>query len=79
MIPKESISEGLRVVSGNPTEAELAAVIAILQASHEEGLIAAKQNFKKSTSSWTGNTSNLRSNLRPGVGQWRAQYRPGLD
>ena len=79
MIPEESIQEGLQVISGNPTEAELAAVIAILQASHQEQVSAAKSQVKRSASSWNRNTAQFRNDLRPGVGQWRAQFRPGLD
>lgn len=79
MIPEESIQEGIKVVAGNPTEAELAAVIAILLASHQEQASTAKREIKVAASSWNRNTNRNKSNLRPGLGQWRAQYRPGLD
>jgi hypothetical protein len=79
VIPEESIQEGIKVVSGNPTAAELAAVIAILQVSHQEQVSAAKRTVKRSASSWSRNTAQFRNDLRPGVGQWRAQFRPGLD
>jgi len=78
VIPEESIQEGIKVISGNPTEAELAAVIAILQASHQEQASTAKREIKVPSSSWNRSTTRFRSNLRPGLGQWRAQYRPGL-
>jgi hypothetical protein len=79
VIPEESIQEGIKVVAGNPTEAELAAVIAILQASHQEQVSTNKRQVLGSQSSWKRNTTRFRNDLRPGVGQWRAQYRPGLD
>ncbi|CAB4686214.1 MAG: hypothetical protein F2662_02885 [Actinobacteria bacterium] len=79
MIPEESIETGIKVVAGNPTAAELAAVIAILQATHQEQVCATKRQVKQSASSWKQNTTRFRNDLRPGVGQWRAQYRPGLD
>ena len=78
-MPEESISEGIQVVSGNPTAAELAAVIAILQASHQEQVASAKTQVRRPASSWNRNTGQFRNDLRPGVGQWRAQFRPGLD
>ncbi len=79
MIPEESIETGIKVVAGNPTAAELAAVIAILQATHQEQVSTNKRQVKQSASSWNRNTTRFRNDLRPGVGQWRAQYRPGLD
>jgi len=79
VIPEESIQEGIKVVAGNPTEAELAAVIAILQASHQEHASTAKGEIKVPASSWKDNTNRNKRHLRPGLGQWRAQYRPGLD
>ena len=79
MIPEESIQEGIKVVAGNPTDAELAAVIAILQASHQEQVSTTKREIKVAASSWNRNTNRFRSDLRPGLGQWRAQFRPGLD
>jgi hypothetical protein len=78
VIPEESIQEGIKVISGNPTEAELAAVIAILQASHQEQVSTAKGHSQPKASSWNRNSTQFRNDLRPGVGQWRAQYRPGL-
>jgi hypothetical protein len=78
MSAEENIAENIKVVAGNPTPAELAAVIAILEATHSE-VAAAKKLIKKPASSWTRNVGNLRSDLSPGSAQWQAQYRPGMD
>jgi len=73
-----NLAESIKVVSGNPTPQELAAVIAILEATQAEQA-AEKKLAKKPASSWKRNSGNLRGNLLPGFGQWRAQYRPGMD
>jgi hypothetical protein len=78
MSAEESIAENIKVVAGNPTPAELAAVIAILEAKHSE-LSSAKKLVKKPASSWTRKVGNLRSDLSPGSAQWQAQYRAGMD
>ena len=75
----EPIGEALKVISGNPSPEELAAVIAILEAAHAEQVTEGKKQAKKPASSWNRNTSMFRNDLMPGYGQWRAQYRPGLD
>lgn len=75
----EPIGEALKVISGNPSPEELAAVVAILEAAHAEQITAGKRQAKKATSSWNRNTSIFRNDLSPGFSQWRAQYRPGLD
>ena len=76
---KEPMDQAIKVVSGNPTPEELAAVIAILEAAHAEQVTSAKRQVRKPASSWNRNATNLRGALLPGYGQWRAQYRPGLD
>lgn len=75
----EPIGEALKVISGNPNPEELAAVVAILEAAHAEQVTEGKKQAKKPASSWNRNTSMFRNDLMPGYGQWRAQYRPGLD
>lgn len=75
----EPIGEALKVISGNPSPEELAVVVAILESAHAEQVIAGKKQVKKAASSWNRNTSMFRNDLMPGFGQWRAQYRPGLD
>jgi hypothetical protein len=78
MSQDQNIAETIKVVAGNPTPAELAAVIAILEATHAE-LAAEKKAASRPSSSWNRNVGKLRSDLLPGFGQWRAQYRPGMD
>ena len=78
MSNEESIAETVKVTAGSPSAAELAAVIAILEAKLAEGSLSTKL-VKKTTSSWNMNGGNLRSDLSPGPGQWQAQYRPGMD
>ena len=75
----EPISETIKVLAGNPTPEELAAVVAILEAAHAEQVKEGKKQAKKPASSWNRNASIFRNDLNPGFGQWRAQYRPGLD
>lgn len=75
----ESLEQAIKVVSGNPSPAELAAVIAILEAAHAEQVVTNKRVVKKPSSSWNRNTSQLRGSLLPGFGQWQAQFRPGLE
>jgi len=76
---QEPMDQAIKVVGGNPTAEELAAVIAILEAAHAEQVTNAKRQVRKPASSWNRNSGNLRGTLLPGFGQWRAQYRPGLD
>ena len=73
-----NLAESIKVIAGNPTPQELAAVIAILEATQAEQA-AEKKLAKKPASSWNRNSGNLRGNLLTGFGQWRAQYRPGMD
>jgi len=73
-----NLAESIKVVSGNPTPQELAAVIAILEATQAEQA-AEKKLAKQPSSSWNRNSGNLRGNLLPGFGQWQAQYLTGMD
>ncbi|MCX6496433.1 MAG: acyl-CoA carboxylase subunit epsilon [Rhodoluna sp.] len=75
----EPIGDVLKVISGNPSPEELAAVVAILEAAHAQQVTEGKKQVKKPASSWNRNTSIFRNDLTPGFGQWRAQYRPGLE
>lgn len=79
MIENETIGGAIKVIAGNPSPEELAAVVAILEAAHAEQVSEGKKHAKRPASSWNRNTSMLRNDLSPGFGQWRAQYRPGLD
>jgi len=73
-----NLAESIKVISGNPSAQELAAVIAILEATQAEQA-AEKKTARNPSSSWNRNAGKLRGDLQPGFGQWRAQYRPGMD
>ncbi len=71
----------IQVVRGAPTDEELAAAIAVVQAAlaaaQEE---AAKLNKRKpAKSSWNRNHGMLRSTLEAGHGQWGASLQDGLN
>lgn len=70
---KNSLAESLKVVAGNPSEEELAAVIAILQADFSQQ--QAKKAKPEPASSWHRNPQQLRGDLRPGPGQWQNSLR----
>jgi len=73
-----NLQSELKVVRGNPTEAELAAVIALLTQAREEELSHGTRVVREPKSSWARNAGVLRSPLTPGLGQWKAQFRRGL-
>jgi hypothetical protein len=74
----EDLGNILRIESGSPTPAELAAVLAVLQAAQAEES-GKRKLARKPKSTWTRNGGALRSTITPGFGQWRSHYRPGLD
>ena len=61
----------LRVVSGNPTEEELAAVLAVV-ASRSAATTAPSPQF----SLWARKSRMVRPVQRPGFGAWRASMMP---
>jgi len=73
------LQKSLRVVRGNPTDAELATVIAVVSAAIAEAEAAAAKAPKHYRSTWGRNSTILRSGLTPGFGQWTASTRPGFD
>lgn len=63
----------LRVVSGNPTAEELAALTAVVAA-----LAAAKPRRRPTpVGAWASSADSLRQYLRPGPGAWRSVGRFG--
>lgn len=60
----------LRVVSGSPTPDELAVVVAVLA--------TRKRHFEPQPqfSLWARHSRQVRPNLRPGFGAWRASMMP---
>jgi hypothetical protein len=75
----EELQNQIKVVRGNPTAEELAAVIAIVQAAAAEEQSLGKKQFAKPHSTWNRSAAILRTNIAPGRGQWRAAYRDGLN
>jgi hypothetical protein len=71
--------EALRVVRGNPTPEELAAVIAIVEAASAEERASSGGVSRKPRSTWNRNQVQLRGGLTPGFGQWNASFRDGLN
>jgi hypothetical protein len=79
MSSQEEVQAELKIVRGNPTDEELATVIAILNAAINDAEAAKARAPKSFKSSWGRNAAMLRGNLVPGFGQWSASSRPGLD
>jgi hypothetical protein len=69
--------DSLRVVRGNPTPEELAAVIAIVEAAATEE--PSVGGVRKPRSTWNRNAVQLRDGIAPGFGQWNASFRDGLN
>jgi len=84
-MPKDAAAEGheieagIRVERGAPDAAELAAVIAILEAAHAEELAASDGVTRALKSTWSRNRAQLRHDVVPGAGQWRGSMRDGLN
>jgi hypothetical protein len=74
----EELGGIVRIEAGSPTAAELAAVLAVLQAAQADET-SKKKLARKPKSTWTRNGSSMRGTITPGFGQWRSHYRPGLD
>lgn len=70
----------ISVVRGAPTEEELAAAIAVVQAAIAQAEADSQDSVKPSSvSRWNRNHGMLRSTLVAGNGQWSASYRSGLN
>ena len=76
---EENLQELLRVEGGNPTPEELAAVVAVLTAAVAEANEQAAKAIGQPRSSWNRSASMLRGTVTPGLRQWNASFRPGLD
>lgn len=76
---EKNFQEELKVVRGNPTAEELAAVIAIVEAAAAEEASSSHGAIHQPKSTWNRNGVNLRGGITPGFGQWTASYRDGLN
>ena len=74
----EELQAALRVVRGNPTPEELAAVVAILEQMRVEEQSHGVRVAKTAHSTWARNASSLRGEIAPGPMQWQAAFRRGL-
>lgn len=75
---EQPLAEQIQVVAGNPSAEDLAAVIAILQATLDHDRAKASKKQVKS-SNWHRNPQQLRGELRPGPGQWKSAFQSGLN
>jgi hypothetical protein len=75
---ENNFQEELKVVRGNPTAEELAAVIAIVEAATAEES-STRGAIRQPKSTWNRNSVNLRGGINPGFGQWTASFRDGLN
>jgi hypothetical protein len=68
----QPLEPGIRVTAGNPDDAELAAVTAVLTAALEE--LAAKSGSRQDAgpSAWERSQRALRAPLHPENGAWRS-------
>jgi hypothetical protein len=64
----------LRVVKGDPSDEEIAALVAVLQASAAAGAVTTPP--RKSVSEWAAPHRRLRTALPSGPGAWRASSLP---
>ena len=76
---EDNFQEELKVVRGNPTAEELAAVIALVEAAAGEEASSSRGAIRQPKSTWNRNKVNLRGGINPGFGQWTASYRDGLN
>ena len=70
--------DNIRVVGGNPTAEELAAVIALIEAAAAEEKATAVTRVQP-RSTWNRNIMQMRGGIAPGFGQWNASFRDGLN
>ena len=75
----EDLQHLLKVEAGAPTPEELAAVVAVLSAALAEAEHQTSKATSQPRSSWNRGSSMLRVQVNPGLGQWTASTRPGLD
>jgi gamma-glutamyl:cysteine ligase YbdK (ATP-grasp superfamily) len=61
----------LRIVNGQPTPAELAAVTAVIHGILDELAEDEATRARATTTAWQRSQRSLRETLRPGAGAWR--------
>jgi hypothetical protein len=73
------VHSAARLVRGNPSAEELAAALAVLEAQLTEEQAKGFGGERTLKSTWSRNVTQLRSEILPGAGQWRAATRRGLS
>ena len=76
---ESEFNEQVQLLRGNPTAAELAAVIALIEVASTEEARAAEKVRAQPKSTWNRSSVNLRGGITPGFGQWKATFRDGLN
>jgi hypothetical protein len=71
---EQEFLQSISVIRGNPSEDELAAVIAVLQEARKQQ----KRAVRTPQSTWSRNTTQLRDSVVIGSGQWGSSYKAGL-
>jgi hypothetical protein len=61
----------LRIISGDPTATELAAITAVLGGMIEEAETHQRQSARRGQSGWQRSQAPIRQTLAPGFGAWR--------
>ncbi|GAA1389335.1 acyl-CoA carboxylase subunit epsilon [Luteococcus peritonei] len=74
----EEVAEPLRieVVGGNPSDDEVGAVMAVLQAAMAAGAPAQKNDDRPLAGGWKSYTRTIRRQVMPGREAWRFSGRP---
>lgn len=75
----DEIQQHLKVVRGNPSAEELAALIAIVDATLAEEQALGKKQQRAPKSTWNRNLLQMRGGITPGFVQWSASFRDGLS
>lgn len=69
---QEAIAQSIRVVRGNPTPEELAAVVAVVQGMTEELEGTRRTATARAVSAWAAQQRPIRAPIVPGHTRWRS-------
>jgi hypothetical protein len=71
-VSSEDVGAELRIVRGSPSDAEIAAVTAVIRGVLDELAAAEETRSAASTTAWQRSQRPLRSPLTVGAGSWRS-------
>jgi acyl-CoA carboxylase epsilon subunit len=74
---RPSVAPALRVVRGDATPEEIAALVAVLMARSGSASGAARLGVRPARGAWSDRSRQLRRPLHPGPGAWRRSALPG--